>query len=61
MPFDSNRDRHASVGEGLIGEGLAPFLGHPRVQGLPCVLETLGEDGLASARRLHEAGLALYA
>ena len=45
MPFDSNRDRHANVGEGLIGEGLASFLGHPRLQGLPCVLETPGHDG----------------
>jgi deoxyribonuclease-4 len=68
MPFDSNRDRHANVGEGLIGEGMASFLGHPRLQGLPCLLETAGHDGkgvdeqcLASARRLHEAGLALYA
>jgi deoxyribonuclease-4 len=68
MPFDSNRDRHANVGEGLIGEGLASFLGHPRLQGLPCVLETPGHDGkgvdeqcLASAHRLHAAGLALYA
>ncbi len=67
MPFDSNRDRHANVGEGLIGEGLASFLGHPRLQGLPCVLETPGHDGhgvdaqcMASANRLHEAGLALY-
>jgi deoxyribonuclease-4 len=68
MPFDSNRDRHANVAEGLIGEGMASFLGHPRLQGLPCLLETPGHEGkgtdaqcLASARRLHEAGLALYA
>jgi deoxyribonuclease-4 len=68
MPFGSNRDRHANVGEGLIGEDMASFLGHPLLQGLPCVLETAGHDGkgvdaqcLASARRLHEAGLALYA
>jgi deoxyribonuclease-4 len=67
MPFDSNRDRHANVGEGLIGESMASFLGHPRLQGLPCLLETPGHDGkgvdaqcLASAHRLHEAGLALY-
>jgi deoxyribonuclease IV len=67
MPFDSNRDRHASIGEGLIGEGMASFLGHPLLQGLPCVLETPGQDGhgvdaqcLASARRLHAMGLALY-
>ncbi len=68
MPFGSNRDRHANVGEGLIGEDMASFLGHPLLQGLPCVLETAGHDGkgvdaqcLASARRLREAGLALYA
>lgn len=68
MPFGSNRDRHANIGEGLIGEGMASFLGHPLLQGLPCVLETAGHDGkgvdaqcLASARRLREAGLALYA
>jgi deoxyribonuclease IV len=68
MPFGSNRDRHANIGEGLIGEGMAAFLGHPRLQGLPCVLETPGHDGhgvdaqcLASAHRLHAAGLALYA
>jgi deoxyribonuclease IV len=67
MPFDSNRDRHANIGEGLIGEGMASFLGHPRLQGLPCLLETPGHEGkgtdaqcLASAHRLHEAGLALY-
>lgn len=67
MPFGANRDRHANVGEGLIGEGMASFLGHPRLQGLPCLLETPGHDGkgvdahcLASAHRLHGAGLALY-
>jgi deoxyribonuclease-4 len=41
----SNRDRHASIGEGLIGEGLGVFLGSPRLQGLPAVLETAGPDG----------------
>ena len=67
VPFGSNRDRHAPVGEGLMGESIAAFLGHPRLQGLPCVLETPAEDGksiaadaLEPARRLHEAGLALY-
>jgi deoxyribonuclease-4 len=41
----SNRDRHASIGEGLLGEGLGVFLGNPRLQGLPAVLETAGPDG----------------
>jgi deoxyribonuclease IV len=41
----SNRDRHANVGEGLIGERLSAFLGRPRLQGLPAVLETIGHEG----------------
>ena len=41
----SNRDRHADVGEGLLGEGLGVFLGNPRLQGLPAVLETDGPEG----------------
>ena len=45
MPLGSNRDRHANVGEGLLGEQLGVFLGHPRLQGLPAVLETAGPDG----------------
>jgi deoxyribonuclease-4 len=44
-PFNSNRDRHANVGEGEIGEQLGVFLAHPAVQGLPAVLETAGRDG----------------
>jgi deoxyribonuclease-4 len=43
-PLGSNRDRHANIGEGLLGEGLGVFLGHPRLQGLPAVLETEGKD-----------------
>jgi deoxyribonuclease-4 len=45
MPLGSNRDRHANIGEGLLGEHLGVFLGHPRLQGLPAVLETAGPDG----------------
>ncbi len=44
-PLGSNRDRHANVGEGLIGEGLGTFLGHPRLQGLPTFLEVPGKEG----------------
>ena len=43
-PLGSNRDRHANIGEGLLGERLGVFLGHPRLQGLPAVLETAGPD-----------------
>ncbi|MGO8874254.1 MAG: deoxyribonuclease IV, partial [Acidimicrobiales bacterium] len=42
----SNRDRHASVGTGLIGAtALGSLLGHPRLQHLPAVLETPGLEG----------------
>jgi deoxyribonuclease-4 len=41
----SNRDRHANVLEGQMGEGLGVFLADPRVQGLPAILETPGPDG----------------
>jgi deoxyribonuclease-4 len=41
----SNRDRHANVAEGEIGEGMASFLGRPRLQDLPAILETPGHEG----------------
>jgi deoxyribonuclease IV len=44
-PLGSNRDRHANVGEGLMGKKLGMFLGNPRLQGLPAVLEVPGPDG----------------
>jgi deoxyribonuclease-4 len=40
----SNRDRHANVLDGQMGEGLGVFLADPRVQGLPAILETPGPD-----------------
>lgn len=43
-PLGSNRDRHANILEGLLGEELGVFLGHPRLQGLPAVLETAGPE-----------------
>jgi deoxyribonuclease-4 len=43
-PFGSNRDRHANIGEGVLGERLGVFLGNPRLQALPAVLETAGPD-----------------
>lgn len=44
-PFDSNRDRHASLGKGTMGAGLGTFLAHPALQELPAILETAGPDG----------------
>ena len=54
----SNRDRHANVLEGLMGEKLGVFLASPRLQGLPAVLEVPGADGHGpnadEARKLRE-------
>jgi deoxyribonuclease IV len=59
-PLGSNRDRHANIGEGLLGKKLGVFLGNPRLQGLPAVLEVPGKDGhgpdadeIKKAKRLH--------
>jgi len=43
-PLGSNRDRHADIGKGLMGEGLGAFLAHPAFQSLGAYLETPGPD-----------------
>jgi deoxyribonuclease-4 len=44
-PLGSNRDRHAPVAQGEMGEdGCAAFLSAPAFDGLPCILETRGDD-----------------
>jgi deoxyribonuclease-4 len=43
-PLGSNRDRHANIAEGLLGEQLGVFLSNPRLQGLPAVLEVAGPE-----------------
>ncbi len=54
----SNRDRHANVLDGVMGEGLGAFLADPRIQGLPAILETPGPDGhgpdAAEVKRLKD-------
>lgn len=65
-PLGSNRDRHANIGEGEIGDdGCAVFLSEPRFAELPCVLETPGPnkegptaEEIARTRKLRERGLA---
>ena len=44
-PLGSNRDRHDNIGDGLLGEKLGVFLGHPKLQRLPALLEVPGKDG----------------
>jgi len=64
-PLGSNRDRHANVGAGELGEeGCSAFLSAPGLQRLPCVLETPGESRegpsrgeIALAMELRERGL----
>ncbi len=49
VKLGSNRDRHAILGEGELGEdGCGWFLSEPRFENLPCVLET-GRDGGGAA------------
>jgi deoxyribonuclease-4 len=49
-PLGSNRDRHAVLGEGELGEGgCATFLSEPRFARLPCVLETGRDNGAVTA------------
>jgi deoxyribonuclease IV len=64
-PLGSMRDRHASVGQGSLGEkGAAVFFSEPRFEGLACVLETPGPDKrgpdpaeIALANRLRTRGI----
>jgi len=65
-PLGGNRDRHATLGDGELGEaGLAVFLSEPRFDELPALLETGPEgegapdrDQVAIAKRLRKRGLA---
>jgi deoxyribonuclease-4 len=64
-PLGSNRDRHANVGRGELGEeGCAAFLATPAFEDLACILETPGEkregpsgEEIELAVRLRERGL----
>lgn len=65
VALGSNRDRHALLGEGELGDrGCAVFLSEPRFERLPCLLET-GRDGgapaaadVAKAKQLRRRGKA---
>jgi deoxyribonuclease-4 len=60
-PLGSNRDRHANILEGEMGDGLGAFLAHPSFQHLPAYLEVPGPDNhgpdaaeIAKLRALHQ-------
>jgi deoxyribonuclease-4 len=65
VAFGSNRDRHANLGDGEIGEeGFRNLLGHPALQALPAILEVPGTNGsgpdleqMERLRRLHREAL----
>jgi deoxyribonuclease-4 len=61
VQLGANRDRHEVVADGVIGNGLATFLGHPAFRDLPAVLETWPKGGLDAKdidllRDLHRRG-----
>jgi deoxyribonuclease-4 len=56
-PLGSNRDRHANLGEGELGaDGIRVFLGEPRFEALPVLLEVPGPDGHGPDRAQIEIG-----
>jgi deoxyribonuclease-4 len=59
-PLGSNRDRHANIGAGELGEeGCIAFLSAPGLQKLPCVLETPGENREGPPRKEVELAMEL--
>jgi deoxyribonuclease-4 len=64
-PLGSNRDRHADLPTGELGEsGLSAFLSEPRFDSLPALLEKVGDDldkdreQVKIARAMRKRGLA---
>lgn len=46
IPLGGNRDRHANIGEGELGDvGIATFVSEPRFEALPALLEVPGPEG----------------
>jgi deoxyribonuclease-4 len=60
-PLGSNRDRHANIGQGELGEkGCVAFLGAPQLQDLPCILETPGENRSGATRKEVQLAMKLH-
>lgn len=49
-PMGAHKDRHAKIGEGHLGvETIVKVITHPKLKGLPCILETPNElEGYAA-------------
>ncbi len=59
-PLGSNRDRHANIGTGELGErGCAAYLSEPRFEKLPLVIETQGPERQGPERSEVELCFAL--
>lgn len=59
-PLGSNRDRHANIGTGELGErGCAAYLSEPRFEKLPLVIETQGPERQGPTREEVEFCFAL--
>ena len=44
-PMGAHKDRHACIGDGYLGvDTITAVIGHPKLAGLPCILETPQED-----------------
>lgn len=59
-PLGSHKDRHEKIGKGQIGsEAMRRIINHPKLQGLPIILETPNDDAgwtkeIALLRSQHE-------
>jgi len=53
-PLGSTRDRHDNIGDGLMGEKLGVFLGHPKLQGRPALLEVPGSGHGPDAEQMKK-------
>lgn len=59
-PLDSHKDRHEKIGQGQIGlETMERIINHPKLQGVPVILETPNDDAgwakeIALLRSLHK-------
>ena len=53
-PLGSNRDRHDNIGDGLMGEKLGVFLGHPKLEGQPALLEVPGSGHGPDAEQMKK-------
>jgi len=67
IELGGNKDRHANIGEGEIGEkGLAALMGHPAMRDLPMLLEVPGDgDGprasdVDAAKKAWKLGVKMY-